>query len=95
MRDKLFDDIAGMVGGAAGLLSDIREQVRGDVRDRLKNVADKIELVTRDDIQALEDRIAALEALLKPKQAAKPAKAKPAPKKAPARPAKKAKKAKK
>ena len=93
MRDKLFDDIAGMVGGAAGLFSDIREQVRGDVRDRLKTVADKIELVTRDDIQALEDRIAALEALLKPKAAAKkPAPKKAAPKKAAPKKAKKAKK---
>jgi len=64
MREKLFDDLTGMVGGAAGLLADIRDQVRGDMRDRLRGVADRIDLVTRDEIVALESRIAAIEALL-------------------------------
>lgn len=73
MREKIIDDLAGMMGGAAGILSDIREQVRGDMRDRMRSVADRIDLVTRDDIKNLEDRIAALEALMAPK--AKPAKA--------------------
>lgn len=81
MREKIIDDLAGMMGGAAGILADIREQVRGDMRDRMKSVADRIDLVTRDDIQALEDRIAALEALMAPKAAAPKAKAKAAPKK--------------
>ena len=93
MREKIIDDLAGMMGGAAGLLSDIRDQVRGDMRDRMKMAADRIDLVTRDDLAVLESRIAALEALLKPK-AVKTAKAAPAPKKAKAAPAKK-KKAKK
>ena len=64
MREKLFDDLTGMVGGAAGLLADIRDQVRGDMRDRLRGVADRIDLVTRDELTALESRIAAIEALL-------------------------------
>lgn len=64
MREKLFDDLTGMVGGAAGILADIRDQVRGDMRDRLRGVADRIDLVTRDEIVALESRIAAIEALL-------------------------------
>lgn len=75
MREKIIDDLAGMMGGAAGILADIREQVRGDMRDRMKSAADSIDLVTRDDIKALEDRIAALEALMAPKS--KPAKTAP------------------
>lgn len=68
MREKIIDDLAGMMGGAAGLLSDIRDQVRGDMRDRMKMAADRIDLVTRDELATLESRIAALEALLmKPK----------------------------
>jgi len=67
MREKIIDDLAGMMGGAAGLIADIRDQVRGDMRDRMKMAAERIELVTRDEVEALESRIAALEALLKPK----------------------------
>lgn len=66
MREKIIDDLTGMMSGAAGLLSDIRDQVRGDMRDRMKVVADHIDLVTREDIAQLESRIAALESLLKP-----------------------------
>jgi BMFP domain-containing protein YqiC len=73
MREKIIDDLAGMMGGAAGLLADIRDQVRGDMRDRMKDVADRIDLVTRDELLALEDRIAALEAMLKPAKKTKPA----------------------
>ncbi|MBU6235290.1 MAG: accessory factor UbiK family protein [Alphaproteobacteria bacterium] len=76
MKDKIIDDIAGMMGGALGLLADVRDQVRGDMHDRLKGVADRIDLVTRDEMQALEARIAALEAKLAAKQPA----AAPAPK---------------
>lgn len=90
MREKIIDDLAGMMGGAAGLLADIRDQVRGDMRDRMKMVADRIDLVSRDEVEALEARIASLEALLKPGNPPKTTKAKPTPKVAP-----KAKKAKK
>ena len=79
MRDKVFDDLAGMASGAAGIFADLRDQLRGDMRDRLKEVADRIDLVTRDEFLALEARIEALEALLQPKPAAKKA---AAPKKA-------------
>lgn len=88
MRDKLFDDIAGVLGSAAGLMSDLGSQVRSDVRDRLKGVADKIELVSREEFDALEARIAALEAKIntapapaKKASAKKPAAKKAAPKK--------------
>jgi BMFP domain-containing protein YqiC len=82
MREKIIDDLAGMMGGAAGLIADIRDQVRGDMRDRLKNVADKIDLITRDEFEALESRIAAIEALLTPpKQTSAKPKTKPSLKK--------------
>jgi BMFP domain-containing protein YqiC len=80
MREKIIDDLAGMMGGAAGLIADIRDQVRGDMRDRMKMVADRIDLATREDVAALEARISALEALLKPGPAPKAKKAKAAPK---------------
>lgn len=87
MREKVFDDLAGVMGGAAGLFADLRDQMRGDMRDRLKDVADRIDLVTRDELLALESRIEALEAMLKVKAspASKAAPKKPAAKKAPAK----------
>lgn len=89
MKEKIVDDIAGVMGGAFGLLADIRDQVRGDMRDRLRGVADRIDLVTRDEYMALEARIAALEARLAPAKPAATAKAKAAPKaKAKAKPKK-------
>lgn len=81
MRDKLFDDIAGVLGSAAGMVSDLSSQVRSDVRDRLRGVADKIELVSREEFEALEARIATLEAKLNDASVA-PAKKAAAPKKA-------------
>jgi len=73
MREKIIDDIAGMIGGAAGLMADLRDQVRGDMHDRLKDVADRIDLVTREEYLMLESRIADLEkavAALSPQKAA-------------------------
>lgn len=88
MKEKIIDDFAGMMGGALGILAEMRDQVRGDMRERLRHAADRIDLVTREEITSLESRIEALEALLaqQPKKAAKPAastktKTKPAAKK--------------
>ncbi|HEY8963729.1 MAG TPA: hypothetical protein VIN59_04620 [Alphaproteobacteria bacterium] len=83
MREKVFDDLAGVMGGAAGLFSDLRDQMRGDMRDRLKEVADRIDLVTRGEMLALEARIEALEAQLGVKTKAAPKAKKPAAKKTP------------
>ncbi len=85
MREKIIDDLAGMMGGAAGLISDIRDQVRGDMRDRMKMAAERIDLVTRDDLARIEARLDALEAMLKPAKAPARTKTKVAPKKAPAK----------
>ena len=83
MREKIIDDLTGMMGGAAGILSDIRDHVRGDMRDRMKVMADRIDLASRDDLSALEARVAALEtalAALGTKPAAKTGMAKQKPK---------------
>lgn len=85
MREKIIDDLAGMMGGAAGLISDIRDQVRGDMRDRMKMAAERIDLVTRDDLARIEARLDALEAMLKPAKTPARTKTKAAPKKAPAK----------
>ncbi len=85
-RNKLLDDFARVASGAAGTVAGIRDEVETVVRQRIEAVLSELNLVTRDEFDAvkamaskaraeqekLEKRVAELEA-----GAAKPA-AKPA-----------------
>jgi len=81
-RNKLLDDLARVAGGAAGTVAGIRGEVEAVVRQRIEAVLSELNLVTRDEFDAvkavaskaraeqekLEKRVAELEA-----GAAKPA----------------------
>ncbi len=96
-RNKLLDDLARVAGGAAGTVAGIRDEVETVVRQRIEAVLSELNLVTRDEFDAvkavaskaraeqekLEKRVAELEA-----GAAKPA-AKPAAKRGSAKAASK------
>ena len=96
-RNKLLDDLARVAGGAAGTVAGIRGEVETVVRQRIEAVLSELNLVTRDEFDAvkavaskaraeqekLEKRVAELEA-----GAAKPA-AKPAAKRGSAKAASK------
>tara|TARA_R110000868_G_scaffold100722_7_gene277168 strand:- start:24769 stop:25107 length:339 start_codon:yes stop_codon:yes gene_type:complete len=83
-RKRVFDDAARVAGGALGTLSGIRREVEGLVRHQLDRLLSGMDLVTRDEFEAvkemaarartenerLEARLAALEA--KPAKAASP-----------------------
>jgi BMFP domain-containing protein YqiC len=92
-RKRVFDDAARVAGGALGTLSGIRREVEGLVRHQLDRMLSGMDLVTRDEFEAvkemaarartenerLEARLEALEAAqTKPKSRAR----KPAAKKA-------------
>lgn len=83
---KILDDIARVAGGAVNLFSGVQQQVRDEIKSRMDEMASRMDLVPRDEldralamIAALEKRVAALEG----KKAAAP-KTAPKPKKAPA-----------
>ena len=61
-RPRIFDDLAGMAGGAISALSGLREEIEAMVRARLDEAVRRMELVKKDDLEAANDRIAALEA---------------------------------
>lgn len=75
-RPRFFDDLAGVAGGALSALAGIREEVEAMVRARLDEAIRRLELVRREELDALaelaanahagqeaaEARIAALEA---------------------------------
>ncbi len=77
---RLFDDLAGVAGGAFSALSGIRAEVEAIVRSQLDALVQRLELVRREELdaamelarrareaqEALEARVAALEAQLQP-----------------------------
>ncbi len=77
-RSKFFDDLAGVAGGAMSALAGLREEAESTIRARVEEVIRKLDLVRREDLEAvqemaanarsaqaaLEARVAALEAKL-------------------------------
>ena len=75
---RIFDDLARVASGAAGAAGAVRDEMESMVRDRLQTLLDSMDLVRREDFEAvqeiaqnarmeqerLEARVAALEARL-------------------------------
>ncbi len=90
--NRLLDDLARVAGGAMGALSGVRTEVEEMVRQRLERLLSDMDLVPRDEFEAvqamaekarleqekLEKRMAALEAALAEKKPAKPRRTKSA-----------------
>lgn len=68
----VFEDLAGMIGGVAGIVSDVRTQIKSDARSRMKEMADKAELASLSDIERLEGMIRGLEKRLDALEGDKP-----------------------
>lgn len=72
---KMLDDLARVAGGAVNIVSGLQEQIMNDVRARMEEMATKLDLVPRDEldqakamitklrtqVQALEARVGLLE----------------------------------
>ena len=90
-RNRLFDDAARLAGGAVGTLAGIRREVEALVRQQLDRVLSSMDLVSRDEFDAVREmavkarteqetltaRVAALEKALAKAQAQPAAKPKP------------------
>ncbi len=77
-RGGLFDDLAGVAGGAFSALAGVRTEVEAAVRSQVDQMVQRLELVKREELdaamelarrareaqEALEARVAALEARL-------------------------------
>jgi BMFP domain-containing protein YqiC len=75
-RPRFFEDLAGVAGGAISALAGLREEMEAVVRARVDETIRKLELVRRDELDAVtelaanaraaqeaaESRLAALEA---------------------------------
>ncbi len=80
VRDnRLFDDIAKVAGGAAGLLASVRQQVAEEIKARIDDVADRADLVPRAELERVEAMVKALQKRVEALEGKKaPAKAAPA-----------------
>lgn len=61
-RPKFFDnlagDLAGVAGGAMSALAGLREEAEGTLRARVEDVIRKLDLVRRDDLEAVQEMAA-------------------------------------
>jgi len=59
-REKILDDAAQLAGGAVGIISNLKHQVGEGVRTKVNSVAQDMDLVPREDYEALETLFHAL-----------------------------------
>jgi len=54
IREKILDDVARMAGGTVSVLSGMHGQAREDLKTRIEEIADRLDLVPRTDFERLE-----------------------------------------
>ena len=54
---RFFDDLAKMVGGAVSALGSLKEQMTGEVRERVDEIVTRMDLVAREDFERVEDML--------------------------------------
>jgi len=64
MKDTshIIDDLAKLAGGAAGIAGSVQQQIRNDIKARVDEVAERMDLVPREDYERLEGLVKSLEA---------------------------------
>ncbi|WP_428532721.1 accessory factor UbiK family protein [Rhodopila sp.] len=54
-RPKFFDDLAGVAGGAISAIAGLREEAEATLRARLDDLIQRLDLVRREELQAIQD----------------------------------------
>ena len=57
-RPRFFDDLAGVAGGAFSALAGVREEVETLMRARVEEAIRRLDLVRREDVDALQEMAA-------------------------------------
>lgn len=61
-QSTLFDDLARLMTGAMGVAQGVQEEARTFVRTQADRFVADMDLVSRDEFEALKERVAELEA---------------------------------
>ena len=54
-RPRFFDDIAGVAGGAISALAGLREEAESMMRARLDELIQRLDLVRREELEAVQE----------------------------------------
>ncbi len=54
---RALDDIASLAGGAVNILASLRHQMRNEIKSRIDETIDRLDLVSREDYDALQARV--------------------------------------
>lgn len=54
---KLFEDLARMASGAMGAMGGLREQIRAEIRQKVDSLIKEMDLVTREEFDALKTMV--------------------------------------
>ena len=57
-RPRFFDDLAGVAGGAFSAFAGLRDEAEATIRARIDEAVRKLELVRREDLEAVEQMAA-------------------------------------
>ena len=63
-QNRMFDDFVKMMNGAAGTFAGMTREAEGAMRDRVRDWIGGLDMVSRDEFEALKLRVEALEAAL-------------------------------
>jgi len=53
-KNRLFDDVAKVASGAASTLSGVREEIDGLIRQQIERVMSEMDMVPRDEFEAVK-----------------------------------------
>lgn len=54
-RSRLFEDLAGVAGGAFSVLAGVRDETEAAVRARLDELTRRLDVATRTDLEAVKE----------------------------------------
>lgn len=54
---KFFDDLAKMVGGAVSAMGNLKEQLTGEVKERVDDIIAHMDMVTREEFDLVQDML--------------------------------------
>lgn len=54
---RALDDIASLAGGAVNILASMRHQIRNEIKSRIDETIDRMDLVPREDYEALQAQV--------------------------------------
>lgn len=57
MPEKLLDNVARLAGGTIGIVSGLSHNIRAEIKSRVDEIVDRLDLAPRTDLDRLEIRL--------------------------------------